>query len=82
MSWESPGDPVTDGYVIYYQPKGGAVSSVEVPKSKTKQELIDLPRSDSYHISIVGLLTDNLPSPLVEAELLDSKCILISAILH
>ena len=64
MSWESPRDPVT-GYVIYFKPKGGPISSVEVPKSKTRQQLIDLPISDSYNISIVGLLTDNLPSFLV-----------------
>ena len=64
VSWESPRDPVT-GYVIYFEPKGGPINSVEVPISKTRQQLIDLPISDSYNISIVGLLTENLPSVLV-----------------
>ena len=58
------GDPVT-GYVIYYQPKGGAVSSDEVSGGETESHsLAALQRGVTYNISIVAL-SDHLPSPLV-----------------
>ena len=57
-------DPVT-GYVIYYQPKGGAVSSDKVFGGETESHLLDgLQRGVTYNISIVAL-SDHLPSPLV-----------------
>ena len=56
VSWESPGDPITDGYVIYYNSEEEPVSSVEVPKIKTEFQLTDLPISDFYNISMVGVL--------------------------
>ena len=57
-------DPVT-GYVIYYQPKGGAVSSDKVSGGETESHLLDgLQRGVTYNISIVAL-SDHLPSPLV-----------------
>ena len=66
MSWESPvrSYPVT-GYVIYYQPKGGAASSDKVSAGETESHLLDgLQRGVTYIISIVAL-SDHLPSPLV-----------------
>ena len=58
------GDPVT-GYVIYYQPKGGAVSSVMVSGGETEIHLLDgLQRGVIYNISIVALSL-HLPSLLV-----------------
>ena len=57
-------DPVTD-YVIYYQPKGGAVSSDKVSGGETESHLLDgLQRGVTYNIFIVAL-SDHLPSPLV-----------------
>ena len=48
------GDPVT-GYVIYYQPKGGAVSSDMVSGGETETHLLDgLQRGVTYNISIVA----------------------------
>ena len=57
VTWESPdmGDPVT-GYVIYYQPKGGAVSSDMVSGGETETHSLDgLQRGVTYNISIVAL---------------------------
>ena len=49
------GDPVT-GYVIYYQPEGGAVSSDMVSEGETETHLLDgLQRGVTYNISIVAL---------------------------
>ena len=57
-------DPVT-GYVIYYQPKGGAVSSDKVSGGETESHILDgLQRGVTYIISIVAL-SDHLPSLLV-----------------
>ena len=66
VTWESPdmGDPVT-GYVIYYQPEGGAVSSDMVSGGETETHLLDgLQRGVTYNISIVALSL-HLPSPMV-----------------
>ena len=64
LTWESPGSPAT-GYVIYYQPKGGAVSSVTVSGGEIKSHLLDgLQRGVNYTISIVAL-SPHLPSVLV-----------------
>ena len=58
------GDPVT-GYVIYYQPEGGAVSSDMVSGGETETHLLDdLQRGVTYNISIVALSL-HLPSLLV-----------------
>ena len=58
------GDSVT-GYVIYYQPKGGAVSSDMVSGGETETHLLDgLQRGVTYNISIVALSL-HLPSLLV-----------------
>ena len=65
MSWGSPGDPVTDGYVIYYQPKGGPVTSDSVFGRETDTHSLDgLQRGVTYYISLVAL-SPHLPSPLV-----------------
>ena len=57
-------DTVT-GYVIYYQPKGGEVSSDKVFGGEAECHLLDgLQRGVTYIISIVAL-SDHLPSPLV-----------------
>ena len=64
VTWESPGNPAT-GYVIYYQPKRGAVSSVMVSGEETESHLLDgLQRGVNYTISIVAL-SPHLPSALV-----------------
>ena len=66
VTWTSPdiGDPVT-GYVIYYQPEGGAVSSDMVSGGETETHLLDgLQRGVTYNISIVALSL-HLPSLLV-----------------
>ena len=64
VSWESPGDPVTD-YVIYYQSKGGPVISDRVSGGETETHSLDgLQRGVTYYISIVAL-SPHLPSPLV-----------------
>ena len=58
------GDPVT-GYVIYCQPKGGAVSSDMVYGGETETHLLaGLRRGVTYNISIVALSL-HLPSLLV-----------------
>ena len=57
MTWESPDfdNPVT-GYVIYYQPEEGAVSSDIVSGGETETYLLDgLQRGLTYNISIVAL---------------------------
>ena len=65
VSWESPGDPVTDGYVINYQPKGGPVISDSVFGGETDTHSLDgLQRGVTYYISLVAL-SPHLPSPLV-----------------
>ena len=65
VSWESPGDPVTDGYAIYYQPKGGPVISDSVFGGETDTHSLDgLQRGVTYYISLVAL-SPHLPSPLV-----------------
>ena len=64
VTWELPGNRVT-GYVIYYQAKGGAVSSVMVSGANTERHLLNgLQRGVTYNISIVAL-SRHLPSPLV-----------------
>ena len=68
VTWESPlrsrpGTPI-DGYVIYYQPKGGAVKRVNV--SEVEKYLLEgLQRGVTYNISIVAWSQVTLPSPLV-----------------
>ena len=65
VSWESPADPVT-GYVIYYQSKRGPDLNKTVSGGEIEEDiLIDLPRKTVYYISILALLSENLPSPLV-----------------
>ena len=65
VSWESPGDTDTVGYVIYYQPKGGLVISDRVSGGETDTYSLDgLQRGVTYYISIVAL-SPHLPSPLV-----------------
>ena len=64
VTWESPGSLAT-GYVIYYQPKGGAVSNFTVSRGNTESHLLDgLQRGVTYTISIVAL-SPHLPSVLV-----------------
>ena len=63
VTWELPGR--VTGYVIYYQAKGGAVSSVMVSGANTERNLLNgLQRGVTYNISIVAL-SRHLPSPLV-----------------
>ena len=66
VSWESPADTVTTGYVIYYQPKtGGPVISESVTGGhRESHSLTGLQRGHTYNISIVAL-SQHLPSPLV-----------------
>ena len=65
VSWESPSDNDTVGYVIYYQPKGGPVISDRVSGGETDTHSLDgLQRGVTYYISIVAL-SPHLPSPLV-----------------
>ena len=65
VAWVSPGDPVTHGYVIYYQPKGGPVISDSVFGGETDTHSLDgLHRGVTYYISLVAL-SPHLPSPLV-----------------
>ena len=65
VSWESPSDNDTDGYGIYYQPKGGPVISDRVSGGETDTHSLDsLQRGVTYYISIVAL-SPHLPSPLV-----------------
>ena len=66
VSWESPADTVTTGYVIYYQPKtGGPVISESVTGGhRDSHSLTGLQRGHTYNISIVAL-SQHLPSPLV-----------------
>ena len=62
--WNSQSKRVTS-YVIYYQAKGGAVSSVMVSEGDTERYLLNgLWRGVTYNISIVAL-SRHLPSPLV-----------------
>ena len=76
VTWKSPdmGDPVT-GYVIYYQPEGGAVSSAMVSGGETETHLLDgLQREMTYNISIVAL-SFHLPSLLVgPVTTISGKC--------
>ena len=63
-NWNSSGKRVT-GYVIYYQAKGEAVSSVNVSGGDTERYLLNgLQRGVTYNISIVAL-SRHLPIPLV-----------------
>ena len=66
VSWESPADTVTTGYVIYYQPKtGGPVISESVTGGhRESRSLTGLQRGHTYNISTVAL-SQHLPSPLV-----------------
>ena len=66
VSWESPADTATTGYVIYYQPKtGGPVISESVTgRHRESHSLTGLQRGHTYNISIVAL-SQHLPSPLV-----------------
>ena len=51
--------------MIYYQPKEGAVNSVNVSNKVTEKYLLEgLQRGVTYNISIVAL-SRHLPSPLV-----------------
>ena len=63
VSWESPGTPAT-GYVTYYQPEGGAVSSVAIPGRIESHLLEGLESGGTYNISIVAV-SDHLPSAVV-----------------
>ena len=57
--------PLT-GYVIYYQPKGGAVNSVNISNKVTEKYLLEgLQRGVTYNISIVAWSFIRLPSVLV-----------------
>ena len=66
VSWESPADTVTTGYVTHYQPKtGGPVISESVTGGhRESHSLTGLKRGHTYSISIVAL-SQHLPSPLV-----------------
>ena len=66
VSWESPADTVTTGYVIHYQPKtGGPVISESVTGGhRESHSLTGLQRGHTYNIFIVAL-SQHLPSPLV-----------------
>ena len=66
VSWESPTDTVTTGYVIYYQPKtGGPVISESVTGGhRESHSLTGLQRGHTYNICTVAL-SQHLPSPLV-----------------
>ena len=66
MTWESPDiDNLVTGYVIYYQPEGGAVSRDMMSGGETEAHLLDgLQRGVTYNISIVALSL-HLPSLLV-----------------
>ena len=57
VSWESPADTVTTGYVIYYHPKtGGPVISESVTgRHRESHSLTGLQRGHTYNISIVAL---------------------------
>ena len=64
VSWDSPGSPAT-GYVIYYQPEGGAVSSLNISgRINTRKLLEGLESGVTYSISIVAV-SDHLPSAVV-----------------
>ena len=64
VSWESPGSPAT-GYVIYYQPERGAVSSVAIPgRTIDSHRLEGLESGVTYNISVVAV-SDHLPSAVV-----------------
>ena len=64
MSWESPGSPAT-GYVIYYQPEGGAVSSLNISGMVNTRKLLEgLESGVTYNVSIVAV-SDHLPSAVV-----------------
>ena len=70
VTWESPqrSKKMTplNGYVIYYQPKGGAVNSVNVSNKETEKYLLEgLQRGVTYNISIVAWSYVGLPSVLV-----------------
>ena len=65
VSWESPADNATSGYIIYYQTKGGPVISDMVSGGETETHSLDgLQRGVTYYISILAL-SQHLPSPLV-----------------
>ena len=67
VTWESPhrstpGTPLS-GYVIYYQPKGGEINSVNVSNKETEKYLLEgLQRGVTYNISIVAWSYFRLPS--------------------
>ena len=63
VSWESPADTVTTGYVIYYQPKtGGPVISESVTGGhRESHSLTGLQRGHTYNISIVALSHNTYP---------------------
>ena len=85
VTWESPdmGDPVT-GYVIYYQPEGGAVSSDMVSGGETETHLLDgLQRGVTYNISIVALslhLPSLLVGPVTAPGIVQGRVTLISTV--
>ena len=64
VSWGSPGSPAT-GYVLYCQPEGGTISSVNVSGRDTGSHLLENLRSGvTYNISIVAV-SGHLPSAVV-----------------
>ena len=69
VTWESPqiSTPETplNGYMIYYQPKGGDVRNVTVSNKTEKYLLKGLQRGVTYNISIVAVAGVRLPSVLV-----------------
>ena len=64
VSWDSPGSPAT-GYVLYCQPEGGTVSSVNISGRVTESHLLEnLQSRVTYNISIVAV-SGHLPSAVV-----------------
>ena len=70
VTWVSPWRSITrtpvDGYVIYYQPKGGTVRNITVSGALTENYLLEgLQRRLTYNISMVAWSYVRLPSILV-----------------
>ena len=62
VTWDALGSPVT-GYIVYYQPDGGAVSSRMVDGGNSNTVML-VGLSLMSNISIVAL-TSHLPGPVV-----------------